>query len=94
MPNKKYTLEVYRPRLERVTVTVTAASEYEATNKAFEKADTLAPEKWDMLPTTTDFYCGHTGWDGEMFIPEEGSLIPGSDKPGYVPEWEREDAGD
>lgn len=80
----KFTFEVYRPRLERTTVTVTAKSEYDATELAFKKSDTLPPEAWKMTPETIAFYCGHDPHGMEKFIPDEDSIIPGSDQPGYV----------
>lgn len=80
----KFTFEVYRPRLERTKVTVTAKSEYDAIEASFAKAEKVPQEKWEMTPTTIAFYCGQSPIQLDLFIPDDDGLIPGSDQPGYV----------
>lgn len=63
----KHKVTIFRPRLERIVVTVSAPSRYAAGEKAFEKAETMPPEAWELLRPEACFYAGASGYDNTAF---------------------------
>jgi hypothetical protein len=69
----KHTVTVYRPRIERVTVTVEAPSRYAAEERAFDVADQRSD--WTLLDQRAGWYCGQSHYDNDPFIPEKPPRI-------------------
>jgi hypothetical protein len=65
----KRKVTVFRPRLEKLDLYVTADSDYEATEKALEAAHRRSNSKgWELLDHRAEFYCGDSTYDREPFV--------------------------
>lgn len=65
---KPFKVTVYRPRLERRTVTVYAENAFSTTDKAISRAERLRGS-WELLPSNTSF--PGSGYQEDPFIMDE-----------------------